>query len=146
MLAGDTFVGSAQALDFLFRHRLVRPGSFVYYDDVHGPDWGAPAPREERLSHAVISLRYNVSWAPCMRPKATRADGPRARPLFMLLGYGADGPTQKPLQDELDLAAPLASWPPPFTPDAISRHNSEVGAAVRGCLRKKDGCPCKYDH
>lgn len=59
----DIYSSTLQALDWMFANQLMRPGTFVYYDDVLGntKDTG------ERKAHSDISDRYNVVWKQLLR-------------------------------------------------------------------------------
>ena len=54
----DLYVSSIQCLSWLFEQRILRPGSFVRYDD-----WRSIGqPHGEARAHREASLRYNVTW------------------------------------------------------------------------------------
>ena len=56
----DLYVSAYQALDWLFANRLVRPGTFLYYDDLYY----YPLNSGEDQAHREISQKYNLVWRP----------------------------------------------------------------------------------
>ena len=54
----DLYTSSIQALTWLFRHRLVRPGTLIMYDD-----WfNAPFGKAESQAHMEATRRFGVSF------------------------------------------------------------------------------------
>ena len=54
----DLYISTEQALSWLFRHRLVRPGTLIMYDD-----WfNAPFMKAESLAHVEAARRFGVTF------------------------------------------------------------------------------------
>ena len=62
----DLYTSSKQALTFMLKANLLRPGSFVYYDDYSLMDWNwrntSHPYREERRAHAEVELEWGLTW------------------------------------------------------------------------------------
>ena len=55
----DLYISAYQCLDWMFTHRLIVPGTVVYYDDVEdvkAEDGG------ELAAHEEMTAKYNVNW------------------------------------------------------------------------------------
>eukprot|EP00964_Phaeocystis_antarctica_P021363 scaffold11849_cov66-Phaeocystis_antarctica.AAC.8 len=55
----DLYISAYQCLDWMFTHRLIVPGTVVYYDDVKevkAEDGG------ELAAHEEITAKYSVNW------------------------------------------------------------------------------------
>merc|ERR1719271_2075309 len=73
----DLYISSIQALDYIFREQLARPGTLIGYDDW----WESPCASNdvdvwkygEAKAHKEIAIKYNVTFrclaGSCKRPK-----------------------------------------------------------------------------
>lgn len=58
---GDIYTSALHALDFVFRNKIVQPGTLIGYDD-----WGTPGHKTfqtgESRAHKEITEKHNVQW------------------------------------------------------------------------------------
>ena len=68
----DLASSTRQALEFMLASRLLRPGSYVYYDDATKGMWHAANASEQTLAHREVSAAYGLEWEAlsCRWPKA----------------------------------------------------------------------------
>ena len=64
----DLYSSTKQALNFMLMARLLRPGTYVYYDDYTVEEWNISPTRhpykEERLAHEEITREFELKWKP----------------------------------------------------------------------------------
>lgn len=107
----DMHVSAFQALDFMFRHRLIVPGTLIGYDDwwvipcAHVKRWAVDAAAQksalapsstvvgEGLAHAQISRRYDVEFVciagPCRAAPVGQGHRAGWGPIFLVVSIGA---------------------------------------------------------
>ena len=68
----DLASSTRQALQFMLREGLLRPGSFVYYDDASEKMWTSSKASEQTLAHREVSKEYGLTWQMlrCKWPKS----------------------------------------------------------------------------
>jgi hypothetical protein len=62
----DLYLSAIQCLSWLFRLRLMVPGTLLRYDDWHDLPNGTPLWGEMK-AHAEITKRFRVTWVPLNR-------------------------------------------------------------------------------
>lgn len=78
---GDLYSSTMDGLDFLFEHKLIRPGTIIGYDDWGDTDiWTAG----ESRAHKEVLEKYNVSCAQLM----SWGQKPLIRKLFVAISVG----------------------------------------------------------
>lgn len=78
----DLYISAFQALDWMFKNRLVRSGTYVYYDDV----LLSPVGSAEMKAHDEITQKYKVVWNKVL--EHTHFTENRSVPyLFQLVSY-----------------------------------------------------------
>lgn len=60
----DLYISTFQALDWMFKNKLMRPGTIVYYDDLQTQTKERNA---EVKAHREITAKYNVVWKEKLR-------------------------------------------------------------------------------
>jgi hypothetical protein len=95
----DLYTSTLEALDFLVAARVLKRGTFLYYDDISWEAWhSASPPVEEKLAHIRFAKKHGLKWR--LLPRSPREQtlhrGGKAiplhwRPVFLLESCGVNG-------------------------------------------------------